>query len=73
MAKHSHTVIAELYGFDSREIHECRHHYGQTKRPIYVIGDDYFATGKTKPTDEYGTGWALEGEVNGVKVWKSNC
>lgn len=71
--KRAHTIIAELYGMDSREVFDLRHHYGQTRQPIYVIGDDYFAVGKYKPKDEYGTGWYREGDVNGVTVWKSTC
>ena len=73
MTKRTHTLIAELYGMDSRDVYEMRHHYGQTKKPIYVIGDDYFAAGKAKPTDSYGMGWIADGVVDGVTIWKSTC
>lgn len=73
MAKKTHTVIAEAYGMDSREVFEMRHHYGMTRQPIYVIGDDYYAVGKRMPSDDYGTGWAVDCQVNGATIWKSKC
>lgn len=71
--KQAHTIIAEFYGMDSREVHECRHHYGLTKQPIYVLGDDYFAVGKSMPKDEYGTGWKAVATVDDTTIWKSEC
>jgi hypothetical protein len=71
--KQAHTIIAEFYGMDSAEVYETRHHYGQTRQPIYVIGDDYFAVGKAMPKDEYGTGWKVEATHEGQNIWKSEC
>jgi hypothetical protein len=73
MAKKAHTVIAELYGLDSREVFDLRHHYGQTRQPIYVLGDDYFAVSKDMPRDQYGTGWKVQDTKDGRSVWKSEC
>lgn len=58
---------------DSADVYEARHHYGQTKQPIYCIGGDYFAVGKLMPKDEYGTGWKVTAVYNGRNVWKSEC
>ena len=71
--KRAHTIIAEFYGMDSRDVFEMRHHYGQTRQPIYVIGDDYFAVSNSRPTDEYGTGWKIEATREGRNIWKSEC
>ena len=71
--KKAHTVIAELYGMDARDVHENRHHYGLTKQPIYTIGDDYYAVGKAKPTDEFGQGWEAVAELHGRVVWMSKA
>lgn len=71
MSKRTHTIIAEFYCMDSRDVYEMRHDYGRTIQPIYVLGDDYFAVGKAMPKDEYGTGWKAVHEANGTKIWKS--
>jgi hypothetical protein len=73
MRRQAHTVIAEHFGQDSREVHESRHHYGQTMQPIYVLGDDYYAVSKDAPKDQYGKGWALEAVHQGRNIWKSQA
>jgi len=71
--KKPHTILAELFCMDSRDVHEMRHHYGHTHKPIYVIGDDYFCVSQSKPIDEYGAGWVKKYEHDGRTIWQSDC
>jgi hypothetical protein len=46
----AHTALAATLSMDTKELSEYRYHYGQTKRPLYLIGDDYFTAGSVKPS-----------------------
>ena len=69
--KQAHTIIAEHFGMDSFDVNEGRHHYGLTRQPIYVIGDDYYAVGKAMPEDDYGTGWVAIATSGNRTIWES--
>ena len=69
--KKAHTILAEYFSMDSQDVYEGRHHYGLTRTPVYVIGNDYYTVAKVKPGDEFGQGWQSVGEHGGRTIWES--
>lgn len=69
--KRPHTLIAEHFGMDSRDVYETRHHYGRTARPIYVLDGEYYCVSRTRPTDEYGNGWEPLATLPTTTIWVS--
>ena len=55
-------IIAATFSTDARSVREARYQEGRTSRAIYAIGDRYYATGKTPPTDDVGGSWAAHSD-----------
>ena len=55
-------IIAATFSTDARSVREARYQEGRTSRAIYAIGDRYYATGKTAPTDDVGGSWAAHSD-----------
>lgn len=69
--KRAHTIIAEHFGMDAIDVYEGRYHYGHTRIPIYVIGDDYYAVSRERPKDELRTFTAIATLRDGRSIWEA--
>ena len=73
MGKQAHTLIAEHLLMDSAEVYEYRYHYGLTRRPIYAIGEQYYTTGRTMPTDfSNRLRWRRVAGMGSTYVWEGS-
>lgn len=45
------TILCETFGWDASEARDYRYQDTKTTRAIYAVGNTYYTTGKTKPTD----------------------
>lgn len=72
------SALAATLGMEFKELVEYRYQFEKTKKPLYVIGDDYFTTSQTepKPVDFGGVeyGWKLHDDQffamqASTKIW----
>jgi len=73
MSKRAHTLIAEHFGMDARDVYEGRYQDTVTRTSIFVIDGDYYAASKEAPREEVGMPWARIGEVDGRGIWESKA
>lgn len=73
-------IIASTLGLDLESSRAFNNEYqyqpGRTKKPVYVVGDDYFCVSKSKPTDDVGGPWEPYGDQfwakeKGTILWVS--
>jgi hypothetical protein len=77
MAKRADMIIAETFGWDYKEVQECRYQRYVSSN-VYSIGDRYFAVSKTKPKhSDVGDEWVEHTDQFGArntdkKIWVCN-
>lgn len=70
MAKSGSTLLAEHFGTDSETIRDNEYQHGRFNKPVYSLGNEFWAGGKVKPKDEDGilTNW-----VRIISSYDPNC
>jgi len=72
----SKRIIASTIGFDVDEMEAYRYQPTRTKQAVYAVGQYYYACGKRKPSEVFGTDWEIDkdqfwAEQNKTILWSA--